>query len=80
MMRKDENNTPFKLTSDVVKIIEILRSITSGVRKIPTFEADMVRKPNTTLSKISTKSSSTNLNWQNAKHAGLDQKTCVSNS
>ena len=42
--------------------------------KITPFEAHMGRKANTPLSNITTNSSPSNLNWENAKYACLDRK------
>ena len=73
-MKIDQSNTPYKLASDVSKIINELRITTHGVTKISPFEVDMVRKPNTPLSNISTSSFSKNLNRESEKDACLDQK------
>ena len=73
-MRIDPANTPYKLASEVVEIIKILRITPPGVTKISPFEAHMGRKPNTPLSNLATTSSPTKLNWENAKHACLDRK------
>ena len=74
VMRIDPANTPYKLASDVAEIVKTLRITPHGVIKVSTFEAHMGRKPNTPLSNFATTSSPTNLNWENAKHACLDQK------
>ena len=74
VMRIDPANTPYKLASDVAEIIKNLRITPHGVTKISPFEAHMGRKPNTPFSNLAKTSSPTNLNWENAKHACLDQK------
>ena len=73
-MKKEQSNTPYKLASDVAKMIKTLRITPHGVTKISPFEARMGRKPNTPLSNIATNSSPNNLNWESAKHACSDRK------
>ena len=73
-MRIDKTNTPYKLASDVAKIIKTLRNTPHSVTKISPTEAHMGRKSNTPLSNLATNSSPNNLNWENAKHACLDRK------
>ena len=74
VMRIDKTNTPYKLASDVAKIIKILRITPHSVTKISQFEAHMGRTPNTPLSNVATSSSPKYLNWENAKHTCLDRK------
>ena len=74
VIRIDPANTSYKLVLDVAEIIKTLRITPHGVTKISLFEALMGRKLNIFHSNLATTSSATNLNWENAKHACLDQK------
>ena len=76
-MKIDPNNSPLKIASCVVKIVETIRVFLHGVTKIPSFEAYMGRRANTQLSNITTKNSPINLNWENAKHNYLDRKNLI---
>ena len=69
VMKIDKTNTPYKLASDVAKIIKSLRITPHGVTKVSPFEAHMRRKPNTPLSNAATSSSPNILNWESIKHA-----------
>ena len=73
-MKIDSNNTPFKIASRVAEIIKTSRITPHGTTKITTCEAHLGRKANTPLSNITTNSSPSNLNWENAKHTCLDPK------
>ena len=74
VIRIDPANTSYKLVLDVAEIIKTLRITPHGVTKISLFEARMGRKLNILHSNLATTSSATNLIWENAKHACLDQK------
>ena len=73
-MKNDSNKTPFKIASSVAEIRKTLRITPHGTTNITPFEVHMGRKANTPLSNITTKSSPSNLIWENAKHACLDRK------
>ena len=74
VIKIDPENTPYKLAADVAEIIKIFRITPHEVTKISPFEAHMGRKPNIPKINLAKTSSPTNLNWENAKHAGLDRK------
>ena len=57
-MKSDQTKTPYKLASDVAEIKKTLRITPHGVTKI----SPLGRKPNTSLSNITTYSSPDNLN------------------
>ena len=73
VIKIDLKNTPFKIASSVAENIKTLRITPRGVTKITPFEAHMSRKANTPLSNITTNSSASNPNWEEAKHACLDR-------
>ena len=73
-MKIDPTKSPFKIASSVAVMIKTLQVTPHKVTKIPPFEAHMGRKAKTPLSNITTKKTTNNLNWDNAKHACLDRK------
>ena len=62
VMRIDPAETPYKLASDVAKIVKTLRITPHGATKVSLFEANMGRNLNIPLSNLATTSSATNLN------------------
>ena len=54
VMKTDERNKPYKLSSDVAELLKTLRMTPNATTKTTPLEAQFSRKPNTLLSNIAT--------------------------
>ena len=74
IMKIGKSIKPYKLASDVAKLIKTLRITPNATTKITTFEAQYGKKAITTLSNLSTSPKSSNLSRKNTKLSCLDKK------